>query len=334
MRRPTASTLLIVAVVAVVVSPLAAALGGAAAGNGVTTAQQQQENGTDGPTLEDLRAGGDQPSGAPPSVRASGTYSEYALKHLPTGLFTDESDVSQWRYLERGEDVKRDTVQLWSKRGYGVEEKEVTVRVAHFRTAQRDNETVATNVTTYQIDATLGGGYDRIDVDLRSHYRSSYRTVVCVDEPGEPNCLSNPNGVRWRFNHETSAAMQGVDINSEGDKIAWGLSFMLLPFFGSALSSMFGARKAIKAAKSKPRIPWWVWPVLLVASFVMLFAFWDQVVATSVRAPWALSVIGGLAIGLVAAVWFGDDRRTSLLLRLRPDEFVDSPAASTPQRFV
>jgi hypothetical protein len=317
-----------VLLVASVVSPLAAASGGAAASNGLTTAQVAEQNQTDDtPALEELRAGGEKPANAPPSVRASGTYSEYALKSLPTGLWVDEENPSSWRYLESGTDVKRDTVQLWSKRGYGASSKDVTVRVAHYQTRERtrNNETerVATNVTTYSTTATLGGGYDFVDVALRSHYQSSYNTVVCVDDGG--NCLTNPNGLRWHFNHQTSAAMQATSVDSEGDKIAWGLGFVLLPFLGSSLSFLYGARKAIEAAKSKPYIPWWVGIVAVIATPIVLFGFWDQIVATSVRAPWALSLLGGALTGLVAAIWFGANRQRSMFFRLRPQDYVDVP---------
>jgi hypothetical protein len=320
--------------VVLVVAPLAAASGGAVASNGATTALQvaeQDANDSDTPDLEALRAGGEKPANAPPSIRASGTYSEFALKYLPTGIWVDEENPSSWQYLRPGTTVKRDTVQVWSKRGYGVDSQDVTVRVAHYveRQRTRDNETVrvAENVTTYSVDATVGGGYDRIPVEMRSHYEQAYRTVICVEQPGEPNCLTNPTGVRWQLNHQTSEAMQGIALDSEGDKIAWGLGFVLLPFLGSSLSFIFGARKAINAAKSAPRIPWWVGPVLLVGSVISLFVFWDQIVATSVRAPWALSIVGGAVTGLVAAVWFGASRQRSMFFRLRPREYVDTAQA-------
>lgn len=311
-------------VVMSVVVPLAVAPGGAVASNETTTE-------TDQPTLDELQATGDLPDGAPPSVRAAGTYEEYALKYLPTGLFVDESEDSQsWRYLRPGDQVKRDSVQVWSKRGYGVESKDVKIRVAHYRPRTREGpngtrERVAENVTTYAVDATLGGGYSRVDVDLRSHYSQSYRTVICVQDPGAANCLTNPNGNRWQFEHQTSAAMQSVPIDSEGDRLAWGIGWMLLPFFASSLSHLYGARVAIKKAKSAPSLPWWLWPLLVLISAVTLFALWDQLVATLVRAPWALSLVLGAALGLVAAVWFGDSRKRSLFFRLRPDEWVDTP---------
>lgn len=329
MHRTTKTTVALTLFLVLVVSPLAAASGGAAASNGGTITAVSEQNATDDtPDLEELRAGGEKPANAPPSIRASGTYSEFALKYLPTGILVREDNPNSWRYLERGTEVNRDTVQIWSKRGYGVDSQDLTVRVAHYveRQRTRDNETVrvAENVTTYSIDATVGGGYDKIPVDMRSHYQQTHETVICVEMPGEPNCLTNPNGVRWHLNHQTSEAMQGIDLDSEGDKLAWGLGYVLFPFLVSSLSFMFGARKAIDAAKSAPRIPWWVWPVILVGSVISLFGFWDQIVATTVRAPWSLSLVGGAIVGLVAAVWFGASRRRSMFFRLRPREWVDT----------
>lgn len=322
MNRAIGTVAALVVVVSVVVT-LAAAPGGAVAGNETTTDVDQ-------PTLDELQATGDRPAGAPPSIRAAGTYEEFAVKYLPTGLWVDESEDSpSWRYLEPGDQVKRDSVQVWSKRGYGVDSKDVKIRVAHYRPETREGpngtrERVAENVTTYTVDATLGGGYTRVDVDLRSHYQQSYRTVVCVQDPGEPDCLTNPNGVRWQFEHQTSAAMQSVPIDSEGDLLAWGIGFQLLPFFVSALGNLYGARVAIKRAKSAPNLPWWIWPVVVLGGSITIFVFWDSLVATLVRAPWALSMVLGSLLGLVAAVWFGDSRKRSLFFRLRPDEWVDT----------
>lgn len=315
-RRRRAVSLLVFAVVAVAVVSSLAVPGGAAGNESTPT----------GPTASELTEGGERPANAPPSVRASGTYGEYALKYLPTGLWVDdEIQTGDWEYLEPGDEVKRDTVNVWSKRGYGLEGKDVTIRVAHFSIVRENGSRRVRNLSRYSVDATLSGGYDYVPLDLRSHYDRQVKTVICIEEPAESNCLEEPNGARWHLEHHSSPANQAIEIDSEGEKFAWGLGFLLFPMLGSALSFMFGARKAIERAKSSPRIPWWIYIVGVVGSIIGLFAAWDQVVATAIRAPWAASIIGGAVLGLVAAVWFGDDRLTALFLRFRASEWSDSP---------
>ncbi|QCJ47250.1 hypothetical protein [Haloprofundus sp. MHR1] len=285
--------------------------------------------------LEELRPDGERPANAPPSVRAGGTYSEYAVKYLPTGLFVDESDESSsWNYLESGTTVKRDKVQLWSKRGYGESSKDVTIRVAYYETerqqVERGNETrmetVATNVTTHSMSATLSGGYDYVEVPLRSHFDKSVQATMCVEEAGEPNCLTNPGETRWRFTHSTSAAAQAVSYNTAGGQIGWALGLLVLPFALFTAGTLWTARKFIRAARSGPRISMLVWFGVIIAMFIAIAAFWDSVVATIVSAPWVLSIVSGVLLGILASEWFGDESYLALFLRLRLKDAVDETA--------
>lgn len=281
--------------------------------------------------LSDLEPEGTRPEYAPDSVRASGTYGEFAMKHLPTGLFVNDAPESDsWDYLERGTVVNHDTLQLWSKRGYGLEDRDVTIRVAHYQVSRQQisangvNRTVplATNVTNYSRTATVGGGYDYIELELRSHYQAAHRTVVCVDQDGV-NCLENPGTIRWTFNHKTSKAAQSATVDSRGEQLGRDLLQFFVPFLLFGGISLYATSQAVKRAMSKPRIPWWFWPATAVGGLVGLIVFWNDVETMLIRAPWLLAVLSGLLSGLLAALWFGHETLTGAFIRLRATDYED-----------
>jgi len=286
-------------------------------------------------SLDQLRPNGELPANAPESVRASGTFGEYAVKTLPTGLFVDESEDSRSRrYMQPGSTIKRDSLQLWSKRGYGLASKDVTVRIAYWGTDRAEvtrgnatrTRTVAANVTTHSVDASLAGGYDYVDIPLQSHLDSSQEVTMCIEEAGEPNCLANPGSSRWRFTHATSAAAQTISYSTAGGQIAWAVGILVLPFAAFSSGTLFVSRKMIRAARSGPNISILVWLGVLVALMITIGVFWDAVVSTLVAAPWVLAIVAGVVVGIVSAEWFGDKTYLGLFLRLRTTDVVDDAA--------
>ena len=269
-------------------------------------------------TLEQLNPGGTKPANAPPSIRQNGRYGEFAVKHLPTGLMVDESEDSpSWRYLRQGTTIKRDSLQLWSKRAYGANQRNYTVEIAHYRVGQEkftadDGTTrtrqVAQNVSTYSRTVSISGGYDYEQIDLESHYNNRYRTVMCVRQPNEPSCLENPGDTRWTFHHQSSRATLPIETNSAGGRLGWGILSLLLPFFGATVTVLYGGRKAVERAKAGPQISaiWWV--LFAVAGLLALVIGWDYLSNTLIRAPWLVSAAGGILLGVIAVEWFG--RRT------------------------
>ncbi|MEA1931186.1 MAG: hypothetical protein U9O06_06530 [Euryarchaeota archaeon] len=328
MARPVAVVVLTLVVLGSVVGAVAGPAHAQETTSNVTTATADY-------SLDQLRPNGQLPANAPDSVRAAGTYGEYAVKHLPTGLFVDTSDNSpSWRYLRSGTKIKRDSVQLWSKRGYGQPPKDVTVRIAYWGTDRaevtRGNETrtrtVAANVTSHTVDASLAGGYDYVDIPLQSHLDSSQEVTMCIEEAGQPNCLANPGSSRWRFTHATSAAAQTISYNTAGGQIAWAIGILVLPFAGFSAGTLYVSRKMIRAARSGPNISILVWIGVLVALMITIGVFWDAVVSTLVAAPWVLAIVSGVIVGIVSAEWFGDKTYLGLFLRLRTTDVVDDAA--------
>lgn len=306
MRRPAA--LLAVVAIVVVVGAVAPAIAATESGDDSGAAAREL-------TLEDLLPGGSKPANAPPSVRQNGRYGEFVLKYLPTGLLVNEGEKSpSWRYLQPGTTVKRDYVQLWSKRAYGATDQKYVVEIAHFKIGQESYTTekgntatrkVATNVSTYERTVTFGGGYDYSRISLKSHYDGTVRTVMCIREPNEPSCLENPGDTRYTFYHATSPATLATETKSMGGRLAWGLGFLLLPFFAATVTTLYGVRQAVEKAKAPPGISaiWWV--VVAVAGLLFMVLAWDWIAGTLIRAPWLVSAAGGILLGVIAAEWFG-----------------------------
>ena len=328
MARPVAVVVLTLVVLGSVVGAVAGPAHAQETRSNVTTATADY-------SLDQLRPNGELPANAPESVRASGTFGEYAVKTLPTGLFVDESEDSRSRrYMQPGSTIKRDSLQLWSKRGYGLASKDVTVRIAYWGTDRAEvtrgnatrTRTVAANVTTHSVDASLAGGYDFVDIPLQSHLDSSQEVTMCIEEAGEPNCLANPGSSRWRFTHATSAAAQTISYSTAGGQIAWAVGILVLPFAAFSSGTLFVSRKMIRAARSGPNISILVWLGVLVALMITIGVFWDAVVSTLVAAPWVLAIVAGVVVGIVSAEWFGDKTYLGLFLRLRTTDVVDDAA--------
>ena len=326
MARPVAVVVLTLVVLGSVVGAVAGPAQ-AQAGSNVTTATADY-------TLDQLRPNGQLPANAPPSVRAGGTFSEYSIRYYPTGLFVDTSEDSQsWRYMRPRTTIKRNSVHLWSKRGYGMTPKDVTVRIAYWDTErvtvtennQTRRQTVAANVTTHSVDASLGGGYDKVEIPLTPHFDGSKEVTMCIEEAGE-NCLSNPGSTRWRFTHATSAAAQTVSYDTAGGQIAWGIGLLVAPFALFSAGTLFVSRKMIRAARSGPNISILVWVGVLIALVVTLGVFWDAVVSTLVSAPWVMAIVAGILVGILSAEWFGDKTYLALFMRLRTTDVVDDAA--------
>lgn len=325
--------------VAVVVLTLLV-VGSALGSVGVVAGQSDQAGGEISTTtatdlsLDQLRPNGQRPANAPDSVRPSGTYGEYAVEYLPTGLLVDSSqDSHSWRYLAPSTTIKRDSIRLLSKRGYGLGEKPITIRVAYWDTGNRrvgngtqQRGTVATNVTTHSISSSLSGGYDYVEIPLISHFDDGQETTVCVEEQGDPNCLQNPGTARWRFTHATSAAAQTVSYDTAGGQIAFAIAFLTIPFAVTSAGTLWVSRRMIREAKAGPRISILVWLGVLVALIVALGVFWDAVVSTLVAAPWMLAIVVGILIGVLASEWFGDGSYLALFMRLRLDDVADDGA--------
>ncbi|AFK18637.1 hypothetical protein E6P09_07625 [Haloferax mediterranei ATCC 33500] len=286
-------------------------------------------------TMDQLMQGGEKPANAPDSVRASGSFGQYAVKSLPTGLLVIEGEDSpMWSFLEPGETVRRNYVRLESRRAFGVEPKNVTVRIAYWKvgTVTKEledgtvvEESVAKNVTTHTQTVTVSAGYSKpVRIDLHPHYDEQVRTTMCVEEPGEPNCLANPGAKRWTFYHASTKAAKPIETNSEGSRLAWAIGLITLPFAGFTAVTLFAGRRLVEKARGSPSISLLAWVLVLIGTGTAMVLFWNQISSSLIRAPWMLGVIGGIFLGILATEWFGDNSYLALFVRLRAKDGMDS----------
>ncbi|ELZ84927.1 hypothetical protein C454_02825 [Haloferax gibbonsii ATCC 33959] len=324
MRRPARLALLALVLVALLVP-----VGAVAQSNETATEADS------GLTLEQLNERGQKPANAPDSVRASGSFGQYGVKSLPTGLLVIEGDDSpMWSFLRPGETVRRNYVRLESRRAFGVEPENVTVRIAYWKagTVSKElsdgtvvEEEVAKNVTTHSQTVTVSAGYSKpIRIDLLPHYDDRVRTTMCVEEPGEPNCLANPGAKRWMFYHASTKAAKPIETNSEGSRLAWSIGLIAFPFAGFTSVTLFVGRRAVEKARGNPGISLLAWVLALIGIGTAMVVFWRQVSSSLIRAPWMLGVIGGIFLGILATEWFGDDSYLALFVRLRAKDGMDS----------
>lgn len=305
MRRTAVVVLLAAVLISAIAPTIAVAAGDGGGGSGAAARNL---------TIDELAPGGTHPANAPPSVRANGAYGEFAVKYLPTGLLVQEGEDSRaWDYLEPGQTVRRNEIQLWSKRAYNADEEEYVVWIAHWEKGERTissgegetrTETVAQNVTVYKETVTFGPGYDYATIDLRAHYDGQVRTTMAIAKPGE-NPLAEPGDQRWTFYHESSRATIGVETLSAGGRLAWGLGMLVLPFFGTTVVVLYLGRQFIRKAKAGPHISaiWWVIAAVLFGIFIL--ASWTWLSDTIIRAPYLIPSAFGVFLGLIAVEWFG-----------------------------
>jgi hypothetical protein len=232
-----------------------------------------------------------------------------------------------------GTSVRRDKIQLWSKRGYDADNKEIVVRIAFWdqstRTTNGTSRPVAANVTTTTKTATLGPGYDFITLDLRSHYEKK-RVTMCVQEADDDeNCLLNPGGIRWQFHHHTSKTYEAISVNSRGGQLGWGYGILVLPFFGFTAITLYSGRELVKRAKAPPKISpiWWI--VTAVVLVILVVAGWNWISETLVRAPWVLTAAFGVLLGVMAVEWFSNPTFRSLFVRFSLTDGHDPPPEDT-----
>jgi len=206
------------------------------------------------------------------------------------------------------------------------------VEIAHYQKKSRQvtgeegtttTEQYAANVTTYSRTVEFSGGYDYATIDLRDHYDQKVRTVMCVRLPNRPSCLKEPGDTRWVFHHKSSKATLPIETNSAGARLGWGILTLLIPFFGSTVTTLYGGRKAVAHAKAGPQISaiWWV--VLAIASMLFMVLAWDWLGATLIRAPYLVSVVGGILLGIIAVEWFGRRTYGAGFLQFKLDESFD-----------
>lgn len=277
------------------------------------------ETGAESYTIEELQRGGQTQEGAPPSMRYLGSYGSATVRHNPVGLGS-----SEWEYLSRDTRVQRDEITLRTIR-LGEPDEELTVNVVAWergvRTVEGENgstttEPVATNVTTREVSAQLGRGYDSAEIPIPSSFGESQRVTVWVEQ--------YPSA-RWTFSHRTVATERTIDINSWGDFLStlfWQIGVFALPAL--VLGGLLGRRHHQKAIVGPQwgLLKWGLAIGIPVALLASVFAFQGAVLATRLPAGMAL-IVGSLAYAIVLES--GPENLQKFLFRRQDLERAKSP---------
>ncbi|MFC7096051.1 hypothetical protein [Halobaculum marinum] len=327
-RRSTVVILAALLVAAAFVPAASAATGAASSSSGVALQQDGDSVNTttvSSPdhTYESLSRTAAHPNGAPPSIRPSGSYAEYAIKHLPTGLFYFDGFE---QYAGRGTKIERTSFEFWSKRPYQtasnpIPDKTVTLHTVIWKkktvTVTENNQTrqepIATNITETKHTLTLGPGYTTHDIELPKKWDSSYRLTVFV--------ASESDTARWQYTYNPSKTAKVVPAQSSGARTLYIAALFGVAALAAGVS-LKGSRGLLKKAGAGPDISLLVWGLLVVpGAFVVFFVLgWDWTIQQLVTAPWLFPIMLGCVVGFMATVWFGDYTFTDLFVRLKLDD--------------
>jgi len=267
--------------------------------------------------LETLEQGGVLPENAPPSTRAMGDTTNIWVEYAPTG-FMRGSERKDREDLERGTDVRRDTIWIGSSRAWNADELDLRLKVVYYQVEDVQRTTsegqvytqrAAVNQTVESHDLTLSSGYDYTEIPLRRVDDDEKLAVAMFVE-------GHGGDVQWQFNQVSTPASASVDITSLADAIKWAFVWMFLPFAAVLGLVLWVDRKVLEKAGAGPQYKTseYVGIAFFASFFGLLFAY-EWVIDLVARAPWAVGIAAGLGFGLIVVEMFGDGTYKDLFIR-------------------
>lgn len=243
-------------------------------------------------SLEELRAGGEQLSDSPPSVRVDGQRMWW-VEHWPAdSLFSQPGEIDDpgAEYLERGATVDRNSV--WLRTVSVGDTTERTLRIVYWDEAETDaGEPVPVDVVEDTQTVEVSPGMPMIEVDLRES--EDPRHVTMWIEGDEET-------VRWTFQHDSVATTEDAGISTRGDYLsAVALQFFIPIIIGSAISG-YGVKRAIERVGRGPGYPILAYLIALaVGLFMFVWSQFSTLAEVLAVAPYLASVVVILVIGIV-----------------------------------
>ncbi len=200
---------------------------------------------------DDLVRNGVHDSEAPDSIRMVGNpvRGGIGVRHVPASPLQ-----SEWQYVEPGETIKTDTLQLYATafgEATGDYELVVVQWTPETRTVDTENgtrqETVAADQTVQRIDIELDNGYSKTDVQLTSQYNETREVTMWLERNGE-----RVDGVAWRFKHTSVASTQQVDIQTQADAWWYAGRMVLLPGIAGIVVGLSFAKVTLRKTGRGP----------------------------------------------------------------------------------
>jgi len=281
------------------------------------SANETVERATGPYDLETLEQGGTLPQNAPPSTRAMGSTTNLWVEYAPTG-FMRSSDREDREDLERGTDVRRDTIWLGSSRGWNAEQLDLELKIVYYKIGeitrttsegQTYTERAAVNQTVDTVDVSLASGYDYQEIDLRRTDDDEKMAVAMF-------VVGHEGDVQWQFNQVSTPASASADVSSLADMISWAFLWMFLPFAIVLGGVLWADRKILERAGAGPQYKTseYVGLAFFAGFFALLFAY-EWIIDLVARAPWAVGIVAGLGFGLLVVEMFGDNTYKDLFVR-------------------
>jgi hypothetical protein len=294
-----------------------------AAGASAPVAADSHGNSTDAEfTLEELRRGGQQISGAPPSLRWIGQDSGVWVDYTDPNPLQDTggSDWSAKTLLKPGTTVPRNEIRLHRQGTQATADETLTVHIVYWETGPRtvrgerttSEETVVENVTHTTQEVQFDGAFDVATIDLRPHYDRPRQVTMWVE--------GSEQTARWRFRHKSLESTRALPawVDSRGDLLLWTAQNVLLPMFVAMLVLaglvMWGRKRA--AAGPQNGYVWWIFVIALGALFATAAA-WQWFSSIFVQAP-AILAVTAAAIAMVPVVE-SQDESVRDVLTIKPE---------------
>lgn len=286
--------------------------------------ENQQQDASDKYTLEELRSGGTQYSGSPPSARITGEQIYWVVKWPADQPWVNPGEDRNWQYLEPGETVGRNSVFLRTiKTDSSVDER--TLHIVYWDTKQKTvtqgntttTETVLTNVTEEKQVIQFNQGWPTEEVNLRKHDSATHVTMWFEDDP---------DNARWTFTHKSIATTENAGVETMGDYWIKVGQDLIIPLVIGLFIVGFGVKTAIKRAGIGPQwgfVPWVILiTVLTIISVVYLYGGLAELL---VDLPKLASVVLLALIGIVMLETFSTN--VDKVMFMRPSvEDVISPS--------
>jgi len=268
-----------------------------------TTAQTTEETATPRPASDwsppgpferdDLTTGGVHDAESPDSVRALGDPVRGSLGIQTQPLLQDKYD-----WAETGELLESDRITLYGT-AYedAVGEYELVVVYWQDSTKRVNDTTVqyASDQSIQRVSFNMSSGYNRIPVELRSHY-DTVQATMWLERDGE-----RVDGARWQYQHRSNplSAAPGTAVNSKGDLWQWGAVYLMLPGMLGVFVAAKAATHCLDRTITSPRkgTAWWLLTLGFLSMIAVAGATWQTSMVLS-QAPF----VAGLSIAVVAFV--------------------------------
>lgn len=282
-----------VLVLVVVASPLLASIGvSAQAVDNSTTTNQTSEY-----TLVELQEGGQQMSGAPPSLRWLGDRSSMYVDYEETNPLKDMSnpntDWSVENLLTTGTTVPRDEIRFHYQGARSTANESYTLHIVYWERGERETSTengvvrepAAVNVTHETSTLSFSSAFDVETVDLSDeprYYDQGTRVTMWID---------GQEGARWTFFYKPLPTSRGVSTDTAGERLWWLLKYFVSTLLVTGILAAAFILYAREKAKAGPQYGLGAWAFLIfVGGFFALYYGYDGISTIFIRAPVLLAI--------------------------------------------